>query len=132
MTPLRLLRRAFLLCATVALSLAAGPAFAHAKLLSEAPAAEDAGTAPAGASSVTELRLAFSEGLNGAFSKAVVKDSTGKTVEGTTVALDAGDSKTLGVTFAGPLPKGEYEVDWTAVASDGHKANGTYKVNVAQ
>lgn len=130
MTPFGLLRIAFVLCATVALTLAAGPAFAHAKLLSEVPAAEETGAASA--SSVSELRLAFSEELNGAFSKVAVKDPTGAAVGGATVALDPNDSKVLVVTFTTALAEGEYEVDWTAVASDGHKTSGTYKVNVAQ
>ena len=46
MPALKPLRFAFAFCATVALILAGGPAFAHAKLLSEAPPAEDA-SAPA-------------------------------------------------------------------------------------
>ena len=53
-------------------------------------------------------------------------------VEGATVALDPNDAKVLVVTFAAPLAKGEYTVDWTAVSDDGHKVTGTYKVNVTQ
>jgi methionine-rich copper-binding protein CopC len=134
MTRFKPLRAAFLACATLALALAAGPAFAHAKLLSEVPTAEDAASAaaPAQAAPVTELRLTFSEGLNAAFSKAGVKDSTGTAVAGAIVALDPSDDKVLVITLAQPLAAGEYTVDWTAVASDGHKTTGTYKVNVAQ
>jgi len=129
---LKPLRVAFLCCATLALGLAAGPAFAHAHLLSEVPAAEDAtaaATAPVGP--VTEFRLSFSEGLNLAFSKAKVTDAAGKAVEGS-AALDPKDGKVLVVTFKSALPAGEYTVDWTAVAADGHKTAGTYKVKVAQ
>jgi methionine-rich copper-binding protein CopC len=131
-TILKPLRVAFLCCATVALGLAAGPAFAHAHLVSEVPAAEDAaaaGTTPAG--SITELRLSFSEGLNAAFSKVKVTNAAGTAIE-SSAALDAKDSKVFVVSFTAPLPKGEYSVDWTAVAGDGHKTSGTYKVNVAQ
>jgi hypothetical protein len=124
-------RFVFAVAATVALGLAAGPAFAHAKLLSEVPAAEDAATATVNPVPVAELRLSFSEELNGAFSKAQVKDATGAAIDGK-VALDSKNDKVLVVTFAAPLAKGEYTVDWTAVATDGHKTNGTYKVNVAQ
>jgi methionine-rich copper-binding protein CopC len=131
MTILKPLRLAFLLCATAALTIAAGPAFAHAKLLSEVPAAEEA-AAPAGTVPLTELRLTFSEELNSAFSKVTVKDATGTAVENVTVELDPKDTKILVVTFATALAKGEYQVDWTAVATDGHKTNGTYKVNVTQ
>jgi methionine-rich copper-binding protein CopC len=132
MTTLKPLRAAFLACATLALALAAGPAFAHAKLLSEVPVAEDAANAPAVTSPVTELRLNFSEELNAAFSKVEVKDAMGIVVEGASVALDATDAKVLVVTFATPLAKGEYAVDWTAVAADGHKTTGSYKVGVTQ
>ena len=123
-------RFVFAAAATVALALAAGPAIAHAKLLSEVPAAEGA-SAVANATPVTELRLSFSEGLNAAFSKAQVKDAMGMAIDGK-LTLDPKDDKILVVTFAAPLTKGEYTVDWTAVAGDGHKTNGTYKVSVAQ
>jgi methionine-rich copper-binding protein CopC len=133
MTILIRFRSAFVVCAAVALTLAAGPAFAHAKLLSEVPAAEDAaGAGVVGTEPVTELRLSFSEELNAAFSKVSVTDAAGAAVAGATVALDPSDAKVMVVTFAAPLPTGEYAVDWTAVASDGHKTTGTYKVNVAQ
>jgi copper resistance protein C len=132
MPNLKPLRFAFVVCASAALALAAGPAFAHAKLLSEAPAAEDAATAEATGAPVTELRLNFSESLNVAFTKAAVADADGKVVDGATLSLDPKDDKILVVTFAVPLAKGEYTVDWTAVATDGHKTKGSYKINVAQ
>ena len=125
------LRAGFVTVATIALLLAAGPAFAHAHLLSEDPAAADKADASAPSAPVTELRLTFSEELNAAFSKVQLKDSMGMAVEGT-VALDPKDPKVIVVTLAAPLAKGEYEVDWTAVSNDGHKTTGTYKVNVAQ
>jgi methionine-rich copper-binding protein CopC len=129
---LRPLRMIFLGCATLALGLAAGPAFAHAHLLSEIPASDDATAAAAvQAGPVTEFRLSFSEGLNLAFSKAKVTDGSGKTVE-SSAAPDPKDAKVLVVTFKSALPGGEYTVDWTAVAADGHKTAGTYKVKVAQ
>jgi methionine-rich copper-binding protein CopC len=131
MTLSKPLRFVFAVAATAALALAAGPAFAHAKLLSEVPAAEDAAAPAADAVPITELRLSFSEGINGAFSKAVVKDAMGMTIDGK-ATLDARDDKILVVTFATPLAKGEYTVDWTAVAGDGHKTNGTYRVSVTQ
>ena len=127
MTYLVPVRAAFLACATLALALAAGPAFAHAKLLSEVPAAEGSSNA----APVTELRLNFSEALNAAFSKVEVKDAAGGPVNAT-VALDPDNNKVLVVTFATPLSKGEYSVDWSAVSADGHKTTGGYKVDVAQ
>jgi copper resistance protein C len=125
MSVLKPLRIAFMLCATAALALAAGPAFAHAKLLSEVPAAADA----AAAAPVSELRLTFSEGVNLAFSKVAIVDAAGQATTGT-LALDGADNKVLVVTLATPLAAGAYTVDWTAVSDDGHKMKGTYTLNL--
>ena len=130
MTLPRPLRLAYLACATAALALAAGPAFAHAKLLSEVPAAADAAAVTAAAAApVTELRLTFSEALNAAFSKVAVVDTAGA-VHKASIGLDAADAKVLVVSFAAPLAAGEYTVNWTAVSDDGHKVAGSYKLNV--
>lgn len=130
MTLPRPLRLAYLACATAALALAAGPAFAHAKLLSEVPAAADATAVTAAAAApVTELRLTFSEALNAAFSKVAVVDAAG-TVHEASIGLDAADAKVLVVSFAAPLAAGEYTVNWTAVSDDGHKVAGSYTLNV--
>ena len=129
MNILKPLRIAFMACATAALAVAAGPAFAHAKLLSEVPAAADAADAAAATAPVGELRLTFSESLNVAFSKVEVLDGTGQTTVGT-VALDASDNKVLVVTLATPLVAGDYTVNWTAVSDDGHKMTGTYALNL--
>ncbi len=124
MSLMKPIRIAFMLCATAALALAAGPAFAHAELLSEVPA-EAASTA-----SVTELRLSFSEPLNSTFSKVEVVDAAGVEAAGA-VALDAADAKVLVVTFPTALAAGTYTVNWTAVSDDGHKTTGTYQLVVA-
>ena len=120
------LRLAFMLGATAALALAAGPAFAHAKLLSEVPAEATAST-----SAVTELRLSFSEALNSAFSKVQVVDAAGAEAPGA-VALDPADAKVLVVTFPAALAAGTFTVNWTAVSDDGHKTTGSYQLVVAQ
>lgn len=130
MTLFKPLRLAYLACATAALALAAGPSFAHTKLLSEVPAATDtaAATAPT-AAPVAELRLTFSEALNATFTKVAVVDATDKAHEAV-VSLDAADSKVLVARFPVPLAAGEYTVNWTAVSDDGHKVAGSYKLNV--
>lgn len=125
-------RTAFLVVATAALALAAGPAFAHAKLLSEVPAAVDAATPAPAPVSLTELRLVFSEQLNLAFSKLKLTDAAGKEVALGALALDPQDDKTLLAPLTGTLPVGDYTVDWTAVSADGHKTTGTYTFKVAQ
>lgn len=128
MTILKPLRIAFMVCATTALALAAGPAFAHAKLLSEVPAADAAGTAAAIAP-VTELRLSFSESLDVAFCKVDIVDAAGQAITGT-VALDKADNMVLVLTLAAPLAEGKYTVNWTAVSEDGHKVSGDYTLSV--
>lgn len=125
-------RTAFLVVATAALALAAGPAFAHAKLLSEVPAAVDAATPAPAPAPLTELRLVFSEQLNLAFSKLKLTDAAGKEVALGALALDPKDDKTLLAPLTGALPAGDYTVDWTAVSADGHKTTGTYTFKVAQ
>jgi methionine-rich copper-binding protein CopC len=120
------------LCAGVALMFAAGPVFAHAKLLSEVPAAADAASAPAQTTPVKELRLVFSEALNLAFSKVKVTDKAGSEVALGAVALDPKDDKTLVAPLTDPLAAGEYTVDWSAVSNDGHKTTGSYSFKVAE
>jgi methionine-rich copper-binding protein CopC len=129
MTILQPLRIAFMVCVTTALALAAGPAFAHAELLSELPVAADDADAAAAIAPVTELRLSFSESLNVAFSKVEVIGAAGQVAAGS-VALDAADNKVLVVTLAAPLAAGGYTVNWTAVSDDGHKVTGTYTLNI--
>ena len=129
---IRPFRTAFLLVATGALALAAGPAFAHAKLLSEVPAAVDATTPQPTPQPLTELRLVFSESLNLAFSKLKLSDASGNEVALGPLALDPKDDKTLLAPLTATLPVGDYTVDWTGVSADGHKMTGTYKIKVAQ
>jgi methionine-rich copper-binding protein CopC len=111
---------------------AAGPVFAHAKLLSEVPAAADAASATAQTTPVKELRLVFSEALNLAFSKVKVTDKAGSEVALGAVALDPKDDKTLVAPLTDPLAAGGYTVDWTAGSNDGHKTTGSYSFKVAE
>lgn len=126
MNILKPIRIGLMLCATAALALAAGPALAHAELLSEVPAETAASTAP-----VTELRLTFSEALNSAFSKVQVVDATGAEAAAS-VTIDTADAKVLVVAFPAVLAAGTYTVNWTAVSDDGHKTTGSYQLVVAQ
>jgi hypothetical protein len=121
MTTFKPLRFAFVLAGTVVLALAAGPAFAHAELLSEVPAAESVAESP-----LKDLRLSFSEALNLPFCKLSLTDSTGNAITVGELALDAQDDKVLVAPLSDTLPAGTYKVDWTAVSNDGHKSTGTY------
>lgn len=132
MSPLKPLRLAFAVAATAVLALAAGPAFAHAKLLSEVPAAEDATAPPPAPAPLTDLRLNFSEALNLAFSKLTLTDGMGMAIALGPLALDPKDDKVLVAPLTAPLAAGEYKVEWTAVSNDGHKSTGTYAFKLAQ
>jgi len=105
---------------------AAAPALAHAALVSEVPAADAIVSAPL----PTELTLGFSEGLELSFTKIVVKGPDGTALATGALTLGA-DGKTLTVPLAAPLPKGTITIEWTAVATDGHKSKGSYTLTVA-
>ena len=106
--------------------LAATPAFAHAALVSEVPAA-----AATVAASTTELRLSFSEALELSFSKVVVKGADGGPIATGTLGLDPNDPETLVVPLSAPLPKGVVTIEWTAVSTDGHKSKGSYSLTIS-
>lgn len=97
-----------------------GAAAAHAHLKASTPAA---GTTISAAPA--ELRLGFSEGVNLKFTGVVVTGPAG-VVPTSTAALAPGDDKTLVVPVAGPLAPGAYKVEWHALATDGHKTDGSY------
>jgi copper resistance protein C len=105
------------LAAAAALTLA-GPAFAHAKLVSSNPAANATlRTAP------KTITLTFNERLVPAFSKFELSmPGHNMTVPVKTVVSP--DGKRITGTLANPLTKGSYKVVWTAAGSDGHKMTG--------
>ncbi|CAH0649571.1 copper homeostasis periplasmic binding protein CopC [Pseudomonas juntendi] len=99
------------------------PAFAHAHLKSETPAADSTVKAP------TELRLVFSEGVEEKFTKVEITTG-GAAVSVKSIATDPSDKKTLIVTPEQPLAAGQYEVQWHAVSVDTHKSEGHYAFTV--
>jgi methionine-rich copper-binding protein CopC len=48
------------------------------------------------------------------------------------LALDPADAKILVVPLTGALAAGVVTVNWTAVADDGHKSNGTYSLTISK
>ncbi len=106
-----------------AFALLASPAFAHAHLLSETPAANATVAGPA------SLVLAFSEGVTLKFTGIMIVGPNGA-VAITSSALDPEDDKVLDVTLASPLAAGKYTVTWHALSTDGHKTDGTYSFTV--
>lgn len=112
------------LIATCALIAASAVAHAHAKLESAQPKANsELAAGPA------EIRLHFSEPLEAAFSQIALVDAAQAAVALPAIALDKADPK---VMFAAvpPLKPGKYEVRWSAMTRDGHKAKGRYAFSV--
>ena len=103
----------------------ATPASAHAHLQAETPMAEATTASPG------SLTLTFSEGVELTFTTVVVKDPNGSAVTTGPNRLAPGNPKMLLVPVAGKLGPGRYTVDWRAVATDGHKTQGTYGFTVA-
>ena len=101
-----------------ALAFAAGPAAAHARLVSATPAPNSTVAA------TRTLSLTFSERTVPAFSGFDVVNAAGDKVAARTSVAD--DGKTLTGTFARPLAAGVYRVDWRIASSDGHRMTGSY------
>ncbi len=110
--------------ATVAIGLAfagpmAGVAAAHAMLVSSTPGAgEVVPSAPA------ELRLVFSEPVDGRYTSVILLDAAGRTVQTGAAVPSAGDPRVV-IASLPPLPDGAYSVTWRALsAADGHLTSG--------
>lgn len=101
----------------------ASQAFAHAHLVSAAPADKASVAAP------SELDLNFTEALNLKFSGVSLTGPNKKDVALGEGMLMDGD-KALTVPVPGRLPPGLYRVQWHALSTDGHKTNGNYSFTV--
>lgn len=115
-----LARSTLLACAL----LAAAGAHAHAMLEHADPRVGAAVDAPP-----TEVKLWFSEGLEGAFSGASVTDAAGRRVDRGGVHLDTGNKALLHVPLQ-PLAPGAYTVQWRAVSIDTHVSQGKFSFRV--
>ncbi|MBR7891510.1 copper homeostasis periplasmic binding protein CopC [Burkholderia multivorans] len=99
-------------------------AFAHAHVAKSDPAANAMlAAAPAA------VTIDFTETLEPAFSSIVVVDGGGKTVSDGRARVDAGDRKRMTVPLSA-LGAGAYTVKWVAVATDGHRTQGSYGFSV--
>lgn len=120
-----MLKKTLTVTALLGSLLAASSVWAHAHLKSQSPAADSTVSAPA------ELSLTFSEGVEADFSKVTIsKDGTEILVK--SLATQGSDKKTLIVTPAAPLTKGDYKVEWHVVSVDTHKSEGAYAFKVGQ
>lgn len=100
-----------------ALSLFAGQAMAHARLVSATPAAGATVAAP------RVITLTFSERMVPAFSGFDVVNTAGTVIPVQTRV--SADGKTLSGAPARALPAGAYTVNWRVASSDGHRMTGT-------
>jgi methionine-rich copper-binding protein CopC len=98
-------------------------AFAHAHPKAQSPAPDATVTAP------HEVAIDYTEGLEPAFSTLVVVNAQGKPVNTAKSSVDAHDKKHMSVALP-QLEPGTYQVEWTAVADDGHRTQGHYMFNV--
>jgi methionine-rich copper-binding protein CopC len=120
-----LLRRAtqgLAVAAAIGLSSLSQGAWAHAHVTSSEPAAQATVEAP------RAVRVTFDSVLEGALSKLTVVDAKGKAVTNAKPELDAA-RKTLTLSVPA-LAAGDYQVNWVAVASDGHRTQGSFKFTV--
>jgi copper transport protein len=108
---------ATLLAAGVALILSAGPASAHATLVSTDP--------PAGArllEAPASVDITFSEQVEAPAGSVRLHDANGKTLEtGAIQSLEGGRTVRLGI---GSLADGGYVLSWRVLSADGHPVSG--------
>jgi copper resistance protein C len=112
---------------TLALTLCAcGSANAHAHLLHSTPAAGTVITTAPGV-----LMLDFSEGLQLGFTGATLRGPDRAIVSTGRARLAAKNDKELLVPLPRVLTRGQYTVEWHALADDGHTTRGSYGFSVA-
>jgi copper resistance protein C len=100
----------------------APPVLAHAELLRAMP--QPGSVVPA---SPPEVRLQFSEGIEGRFSGLNVVASNGTPIT-TGRAQIQGTAMVIPITA--PLPPGVYRVNWHVLSVDGHKVQGSFTFEV--
>lgn len=109
---------------TVASTMSAPAALAHAKLEASTPQANSV-VSPA----PTHVRLQFSEPVELPFSKVKLVDQEGVVVEPSKIGIDAANNKALIATMPG-LRAGAFRVQWSTVTRDGHKVKGEFSFQV--
>lgn len=119
---MRYFNPASFIAVAAAVAFAAGPAAAHARLVSATPGPN--GTVVA----TRSISLTFSERTVAAFSGFDVVNAVGEKVPVQTSMAD--DGKTLTGALARPLAAGAYRVDWRIASRDGHRMTGSYTFSV--
>jgi len=116
-----ILNRRLLIAAAVTASIA-GPAWAHARLVSASPARDAVGRSPA------SIRLTFSERMVAAFSSFEVINAAGAAQPVRIIVSE--DGLTLIGTPSRRLAAGVYSVNWAIASNDGHRMTGSYRFTV--
>ena len=101
------------------------PAFAHAHLKSSVPA--DGAGVPAPAA----ITITFTEDVELSFTGVTITGPGGEVEQGA-ASLDPADPMTLVVPVAGAMTVGGYTVSWHALATDGHKSEGSFSFVVTK
>jgi methionine-rich copper-binding protein CopC len=83
------------------------------------------------ATAPTEVKLSFSEALEGAFSTVTVTDAAGHRVDRADAHLDPANQALLRVSLQ-PLGPGAYTVRWRAVSIDTHVTQGRFGFRVGR
>ena len=110
-----------LLAGPVLLGPAGAVILGHSQLISSTP-----GSSEALAEAPTEIRLAFSEPIESAYTSLTILDAEGKTVASNLGDPDPADPFVLLAPLEA-LPEGGYAVSWQALsAADGHTTNGFF------
>ncbi len=78
-----------------------------------------------------EVRLAYTQGLEPAFSHVQVFDASGKEVDKKDVHLDPKNNHLMIVSLAPGLGAGKYRVVWRVVSVDTHPTEGSFTFVVA-
>ncbi len=82
------------------------------------------------ATAPSELHLSFSEGVNSTFTGVKVTGPDHAVVATEKAKLGPDGDTALVVPLTGPLSAGSYKVDWHALATDGHKTEGSYTFTI--
>ncbi|HEX7387535.1 MAG TPA: copper resistance protein CopC [Castellaniella sp.] len=101
----------------------AGQALAHAHPVHESPAPNAIVTAP------SEVRISYDDPIEPALSHLTVQNAQGKQVNQAKSSVEGKAHKTMRVALPA-LAAGQYQVQWVAVADDGHRTHGSYKFTV--
>ena len=81
-------------------------------------------------SAPTEIRLAFSEGVEPKFTKVTLVGPGGANIPLGAAKVEGADGALLVVPIGKPLAPGAYKVQWRAVAVDSHHTQGTFEFTV--